>query len=202
MERVLALLTREGTGVIRDRSEIEAVGHRMVHGGEHFKCSVRIDDEVLRAIEECFDIAPLHNPPNVKGYRAARELLRDVPHVAVFDTSFHQTMAPVAFLYALPYVLYERHAIRRYGFHGTSHRFVSRRSAELLGRVGDPALRVITCHLGQRLLDHGRPGRPLGGHLDGLHPPRGPGHGQPQRRPRPRHPAPRHGARRSWGRPS
>ncbi len=148
VERVLALLTREGTGVIKDRSEIEAVGHRMVHGGEHFKSSMKIDDAVLRAIEECFDIAPLHNPPNVKGYRAARELLPSVPHVAVFDTSFHQTMGPVAFLYALPYVLYERHAIRRYGFHGTSHRYVSRRSAEMLGRVGDPSLRVITAHLG------------------------------------------------------
>jgi acetate kinase len=148
VERCLALLSREGTGVIRDRSEIEAVGHRMVHGGEHFKASVLIDDTVLRAIEECFDIAPLHNPPNVKGYRAARDLLREVPHVAVFDTAFHQTMEPVAFLYALPYVLYQRHAIRRYGFHGTSHRFVSRRSAEMLGRADDPALRVITCHLG------------------------------------------------------
>jgi acetate kinase len=148
VERALALLTREGTGVIRDRSEIEAVGHRMVHGGEHFKSSMKIDDEVLHAIEECFDIAPLHNPPNVKGYRAARDLLPSVPHVAVFDTAFHQTMAPVAFLYALPYVLYERHAIRRYGFHGTSHRYVSRRSAELLGRVGDPGLRVVTAHLG------------------------------------------------------
>jgi acetate kinase len=148
VERVLALLTREGTGVIRDRAEIEAVGHRMVHGGEHFKSSMKIDDAVLRAIEECFDIAPLHNPPNVKGYRAARDLLPSVPHVAVFDTSFHQTMAQVAFLYALPYVLYERHAIRRYGFHGTSHRYVCRRSAEMLGRVGDPNLRVITAHLG------------------------------------------------------
>ena len=148
VERVLALLAREDTGVIKDRSEIDAVGHRMVHGGEHFKSSVLIDDAVLRAIEECFDIAPLHNPPNVKGYRAARDLLRDVPHVAVFDTAFHQTMEPVAFLYALPYVLYQRHAIRRYGFHGTSHRFVSRRSSEMLGRPDDPALRVITCHLG------------------------------------------------------
>ena len=148
VERVLALLTREETGVIRDRAEIEAVGHRMVHGGEHFKASVLVDETVLLAIEECFDIAPLHNPPNVKGYRAARDLLRQAPHVAVFDTAFHQTMEPVAFLYALPYVLYQRHAIRRYGFHGTSHRFVSRRSAELLGRADDPALRVITCHLG------------------------------------------------------
>jgi acetate kinase len=148
VERVLALLTREGTGVIGDRAEIEAVGHRMVHGGEHFKSSMRIDDTVLRAIEECFDIAPLHNPPNVKGYRAARELLPSIPHVAVFDTAFHQTMAPVAFVYALPYVLYERYSIRRYGFHGTSHRYVSRRSAEILGRAGDPGLRVITAHLG------------------------------------------------------
>ncbi len=148
VERVLALLTREATGVIRDRAEIEAVGHRMVHGGEHFKSSMKIDDAVLHAIEECFDIAPLHNPPNVKGYRAARELLASVPHVAVFDTAFHQTMAPVAFLYALPYVLYERHAIRRYGFHGTSHRYVCRRSAEMLGRVSDPGFRVITAHLG------------------------------------------------------
>jgi acetate kinase len=148
VERVLALLTRAETGVIRDRAEIEAVGHRMVHGGEHFKSSVLVDDSVLRAIEECFDIAPLHNPPNVKGYRAARDLLRGAPHVAVFDTAFHQTMEPVAFLYALPYVLYQRHAIRRYGFHGTSHRFVSRRSAEILGRTGDPSLRLITCHLG------------------------------------------------------
>jgi acetate kinase len=120
----------------------------MVHGGEHFKSSVLVDDAVLRAIEECFDIAPLHNPPNVKGYRAARDLMRDAPHVAVFDTAFHQTMEPVAFLYALPYVLYERHAIRRYGFHGTSHRFVSRRAAELLGRADDPLLRLVTCHLG------------------------------------------------------
>lgn len=148
VERVLALLTREGTGVIRDRAEVEAVGHRIVHGAELFRSSVLLDEAVLEAIEECFDIAPLHNPPNVKGYRAARDLLRDVPHVAVFDTAFHQTIPKVAFLYALPYVLYERHAIRRYGFHGTSHRFVSRRSEEMLGRTGDPALRVITCHLG------------------------------------------------------
>jgi len=148
VERIVALLTRADGGVIRERSEIQAVGHRMVHGGEHFNASVLIDDTVLRAIEECFELAPLHNPPNVKGYRAARDLLRDVPHVAVFDTAFHQTMPPVAFLYGLPYVLYERHAIRRYGFHGTSHRFVSRRVAERLGRVGDASLRVVSCHLG------------------------------------------------------
>jgi acetate kinase len=131
-----------------DPREIEAVGHRVVHGGERFKASVLIDDEVLRGIEECFDLAPLHNPPNVKGYRAARDVLR-VPHVAVFDTSFHQTMPREAFFYGLPYVLYQRHGIRRYGFHGTSHRFVSQRLAERLGRAAeDPELRLITCHLG------------------------------------------------------
>jgi acetate kinase len=125
------------------------VGHRVVHGGERFKASVRIDDDVLEGIEACFDMAPLHNPPNVRGYRAARAVLPDVPHVAVFDTAFHQTMPPEAWLYGLPYSLYERHGIRRYGFHGTSHRFVSHRTAELLGRSpDDPGLRVITCHLG------------------------------------------------------
>jgi acetate kinase len=148
VERALDLLAGHETPVIRDRREVEAVGHRVVHGGERFRSSVRIDDAVLRGIEECFELAPLHNPPNVKGYRAARELLPDVPQVAVFDTSFHQTMPKAAFLYALPYVLYERHGIRRYGFHGTSHRFVSRRLAALLGRAEDESLRMITCHLG------------------------------------------------------
>jgi acetate kinase len=149
VERALDLLCRKDTGVLRDRKEIEAVGHRVVHGGERFNRSVRIDDEVLRGIEECYDIAPLHNPPNVKGYRAAKELLGDVPQVAVFDTAFHQSMAPAAFLYGLPYVLYQRHGIRRYGFHGTSHRFVGRRLSDLLGRRPDDAvLRLVTCHLG------------------------------------------------------
>jgi acetate kinase len=148
VERVLDLLAGHENPVIRHREEVEAVGHRVVHGGERFRSSVRIDDAVLRGIEECFDLAPLHNPPNVKGYRAARELLPEVPQVAVFDTSFHHTMPPSAYLYALPYVLYERHGIRRYGFHGTSHRFVSRRLAALLGRTDDPGVRMITCHLG------------------------------------------------------
>ena len=149
VERVVELLTRNDVGVVADRAGIEAVGHRVVHGGERFKASVRIDDDVLRGIEECFDLAPLHNPPNVKGYRAARDLLGEVPQVAVFDTSFHQTMEPAAYLYGLPYVLYQRHGVRRYGFHGTSHRFVSHRLAALLGRpAGDPRLRLITCHLG------------------------------------------------------
>jgi acetate kinase len=149
VERILELLTRSDLGVLKDRREIEAVGHRVVHGGERFKTSVRIDDEVLDGIEDCFELAPLHNPPNVKGYRAARDLLERVPQVAVFDTSFHQTMPREAFLYGLPYVLYERHGIRRYGFHGTSHRFVSQRLAALLGRSpDDPGLRLVTCHLG------------------------------------------------------
>jgi acetate kinase len=147
---VVALLTRADVGVVKDRREIDAVGHRVVHGGERFKASVRIDDGVVLGIEECFDLAPLHNPPNVKGYRAARELLGDaVPQVAVFDTAFHQTMPPTAYLYGLPYVLYERHGIRRYGFHGISHHFVAARLAARLGRpLDDPALRLITCHLG------------------------------------------------------
>ncbi len=147
--RSLDLLTRPDGGVIRDRSEIEAVGHRIVHGGEQFKTSVLIDDEVLRGIEDCFDMAPLHNPPNVRGYRAARDLLPGIPQVAVFDTSFHQTMPAEAFLYGVPHVLYQRHGVRRYGFHGTSHRYVSARLTALLGRpADDPNLRLITCHLG------------------------------------------------------
>jgi acetate kinase len=149
VERVLDLLVRPETGALRDRREIEAVGHRVVHGGERFKASVLITDDVVGGIEDCYDMAPLHNPPNVKGYRAVRAVLADVPQVAVFDTSFHQTMEPAAYLYGLPYVLYQRHGIRRYGFHGTSHRFVSQRLAELMGRdPADPGLRLITCHLG------------------------------------------------------
>jgi acetate kinase len=150
VEKVLDWLCRPGEGVLDSRGEIHAVGHRVVHGGERFKESILIDDDVLRGIEDCFDMAPLHNPPNVKGYRAARELLGPAtPQVAVFDTSFHQTMPPAAYLYGLPYLLYERHGIRRYGFHGTSHRFVSRRLAALLGRrPDDEGLRLVTCHLG------------------------------------------------------
>ena len=148
VQRVLAALTHGETAVLGDASEIGAVGHRIVHGGERFSASVLIDEQVYAQIEECIDLAPLHNPPNIKGYLGARGLLGSVPQVAVFDTSFHQTMDPIAYLYGLPYVLYERHSIRRYGFHGTSHRFVSTRVSELLGRSGDPSLRVITCHLG------------------------------------------------------
>ena len=159
VERILSLLTREGSGVLRDRAEIQAVGHRVVHGGEHFKASVLIDDTVLRAIEECFELAPLHNPPNVKGYRAARELL-DVPQVAVFDTSFHQTMEPTAFLYGLPFA---------------PLRVAPRRRAPR--QAGRPRAACDHVSPRQRLFGRGDPGRPLGRHLDGLHPPRGSGDG-------------------------
>jgi acetate kinase len=149
VEQCLALLTGEEVGVIGSRTEVGAVGHRVVHGGERFKASVVIDEDVVAGIEDCFDLAPLHNPPNLRGYRASRELLPHAPQVAVFDTSFHQSMPREAFLYGLPYVLYERHAIRRYGFHGTSHRFVALRMSALMGRAPeDPGTRLITCHLG------------------------------------------------------
>jgi acetate kinase len=149
VDRILSFLTHPENGVLRDRRDVAAVGHRVVHGGERFKASVLITEDVLEGIEACFDMAPLHNPPNVRGYQAVRAVLPDVPQVAVFDTSFHQTMPPEAYVYGLPYVLYQRHGVRRYGFHGTSHRFVSARLAALVGRrPDDPGLRLITCHLG------------------------------------------------------
>jgi len=149
VERSLALVCRGDLGLASEPGEIEAVGHRVVHGGERFRESVLIDDGVVEGIEACFDMAPLHNPANLRGYRAAREILPGVPHVAVFDTSFHQRMPREAFFYGLPYVLYERYGIRRYGFHGTSHRYVSRRLAQILGRpADDPSLRLVTLHLG------------------------------------------------------
>ncbi len=147
IEYVLSILLSKNHGVIKDRSEIEAVGHRVVHGGEAFKGSVLINEEVMSEIRRCIDYAPLHNPPNLKGINAAMQLLPGVPQVAVFDTAFHQTMPIHAYLYALPYTLYKRHGIRRYGFHGTSHRYVSDRAAELVGKPKEE-LRIITCHLG------------------------------------------------------
>ncbi len=147
IEYVLSILLSKNHGVIKDRSEIEAVGHRVVHGGEAFKGSVLINEEVMSEIRRCIDYAPLHNPPNLKGINAAMQLLPGVPQVAVFDTAFHQTMPKHAYLYALPYTLYKRHGIRRYGFHGTSHRYVSDRAAELVGKPKEE-LRIITCHLG------------------------------------------------------
>ncbi|MFY9826354.1 MAG: acetate kinase [Thermoanaerobaculia bacterium] len=149
VEKALAVLTGGETGVIPHKDEISAVGHRVVHGGERFKTSVLIDDGVIEGIEANIPLAPLHNPGNLQGYRAARAVLPAAPQVAVFDTSFHQTMPPEAFLYALPYDQYQRFGIRRFGFHGTSHRFVSGRAAARLGRpIDDPGLRLITCHLG------------------------------------------------------
>jgi acetate kinase len=143
------VMTDPETGVLPHKDEIGAVGHRVVHGGERFQSSVLIDDEVIEGIEANIALAPLHNPANLQGYNAARAVLPDAPQVAVFDTAFHQTMPEPAFLYALPYSLYQRFGIRRFGFHGTSHRFVSGRLAALLGReADDPDLRLITCHLG------------------------------------------------------
>ncbi|MCD6545804.1 MAG: acetate kinase [Thermotogae bacterium] len=144
---LLDVLQDEKMGVIKDLSDIKAVGHRVVHGGERFAGSVRIDNEVLKAIEENIKLAPLHNPPNIAGIKAAMKLLPDVPQVAVFDTAFHQTMPKIAYLYAIPYEYYEKYKIRRYGFHGTSHRYVSKRAAEILGKRYEE-LKIITCHLG------------------------------------------------------
>jgi acetate kinase len=135
------------SGVLRDFSEIEGVGHRMVHGGEDFRESVIIDAAVVQAIQRCAELAPLHNPPNLRGYEASRELLPEVPHVAVFDTAFHSTIPKKAYLYALPYDLYEKHRVRRYGFHGTSHRFVAGRFAQL-EHTAPANLNLITVHLG------------------------------------------------------
>ena len=134
-------------GLLASIDDIDAVGHRVVHGGERFTDSRLVTEDVLDAIRECVPLAPLHNPPNLTGINAARELLPDVPHVAVFDTAFHQTMPPRAYLYAIPYELYRDDRIRRYGFHGTSHRYVSRRAAEMLD-AAPGAFRAITCHLG------------------------------------------------------
>lgn len=144
---VIEKLTDEKVGVVKSLDEIEAVGHRIVHGGEKFASSVVIDDMVLKAIEECNDLAPLHNPANLIGINSCKEIMPDVPMVAVFDTAFHQTMPEKAYLYGLPYEYYETYKIRRYGFHGTSHDFVSKRAAELLGK-DRKELKIIVCHLG------------------------------------------------------
>lgn len=144
---IFSLLTDPEIGVIKDLSEINAVGHRMVHGGEKFNKSVVLTDEVLRAFEECNDLAPLHNPANLKGVNAVKELMPGLPQVGVFDTAFHQTMPAKAYMYAIPYELYQQYGVRRYGFHGTSHRYVSARVCEILG-VKPEDQRIITCHIG------------------------------------------------------
>ena len=144
---VLDALTNEKTGVIKSLDEVGAVGHRVVHGGEKFAGSVVITDEVKAAIEECIDLAPLHNPANLIGIAACEKCMPGVPMVGVFDTAFHQTMPEEAYMYALPYEYYEKYKVRRYGFHGTSHSFVSKRTAEFLGKdVKD--MKIIVCHLG------------------------------------------------------
>jgi len=147
VEYILGVLTSTNHGGIVSLEEINAVGHRVVHGGEKFNSSVLISDEVIKKIEECIDIAPLHNPPNLAGIRAISELLPDVPQVAVFDTAFHQTMPEKAYMYGIPYPLYTKYGIRRYGFHGTSHRYVSKRACDFLGVDFDNS-KVITAHIG------------------------------------------------------
>ena len=147
VQLVLDALTDKNSGVIADLSEIDAVGHRIVHGGEKFSGSVLIDDEVLAAIEECNDLAPLHNPANLIGVNSCRKLMPNVPMVAVFDTAFHQTMPEKAYLYGIPYDYYRKYKVRRYGFHGTSHEYVANRTAEFLGKdIKD--MKIIVCHLG------------------------------------------------------
>ncbi|MGI6093946.1 MAG: acetate kinase [Lachnospiraceae bacterium] len=159
IQMVLDALMNEKTGVIKSLKEVDAVGHRVVHGGEKFASSVVINEEVIAAIEECNDLAPLHNPANLIGIRACQELMPSTPMVAVFDTAFHQTMPEKAYLYGLPHEYYEKYGVRRYGFHGTSHSFVSKRAAEFLGKKAED-LKIIVCHLGNgasiSAVDHGK----------------------------------------------
>ena len=144
---VIDALTNEKTGVVKSLDEIGAVGHRLVHGGEKFASSVVITDEVKKAVEECNDLAPLHNPANLIGVAACEKLMPGTPMVAVFDTAFHQTTPEKAYMYGLPYEYYEKYKVRRYGFHGTSHSFVSKRAAEVMGKSYDE-VKTIVCHLG------------------------------------------------------
>ncbi len=147
IHEILDLLVSDEYKVIKDFNEIDAIGHRIVHGGEKFKSSVIIDDEVTNEIEKCIELAPLHNPAGLAGIKACQKLLPDVPMVAVFDTSFHQTMEPKVYIYNLPYKYYEEHKIRKYGFHGISHRYIAHRVSEIAGKED---IKLINCHLGQR----------------------------------------------------
>lgn len=147
IEYVLAVLLSKNHGVIDDKKDIEAIGHRVVHGGETFSGSVLITDEVIKALQDNIELAPLHNPPNIKGIQAATRILPGTPQVGVFDTAFHSHMPPKAYLYGIPYELYRKYKIRRYGFHGTSHLYVSRKAAELMRRKYED-LKIITAHLG------------------------------------------------------
>ena len=147
IEFVLGILTHKEYGCVTNMNEIGAVGHRVVHAGEKFNSSVAINKEVIDALVECIDLAPLHNPPNLEGIYAITKLLPEVPQVGVFDTAYHQTMSEQAYLYGIPYSLYEKYKVRRYGFHGSSHRFVGQRAADILGKKIED-LRIISCHLG------------------------------------------------------
>lgn len=144
---ILENLTDPNVGCIKSFEEIDAVGHRVVHGGEKFASSVLITDEVIQQVKDCYDLAPLHNPANITGIEAIAALLPDVPQVGVFDTAFHQTMPARSFMYAIPYEYYKNDGVRRYGFHGTSHRYVSQRAAEILGEPIEK-LKMVTCHIG------------------------------------------------------
>ena len=159
IQMVLDALTNEKNGVIKSLDEVGAVGHSVVHGGENFTSSTLLTEEAMKAIEECNDLAPLHNPANLIGIRACQELMPNTPMVAVFDTAFHQTMPEEAYLYGLPYEYYEKYKVRRYGFHGTSHSFVSKKAAELAGKPYED-LKIIVCHLGNgaslSAVDHGK----------------------------------------------
>ncbi len=145
--QVLDAVQHAEHGVVKSMDEIGAVGHRVVHAGEKFACSVKITEEVIKALEECVALAPLHNPPNLLGIAACQELMPETPMVGVFDTAFHQTMPPESYIYAIPYEYYQKHGIRRYGFHGTSHKYVAERASYMLNTSLDD-LKLITCHLG------------------------------------------------------
>ena len=147
MQYVVEALTDKDTGVVKRPDDIQAVGHRVVHGGEKFSEATLITDDVIKEIEACVELAPLHNPANITGINVCRDLLPNAPMVAVFDTAFHQTMPPKAYIYGIPYKYYEKYHIRRYGFHGTSHSYVSKRIAEIVGMPYDQA-KTIVCHLG------------------------------------------------------
>jgi acetate kinase len=147
IEYVIAILLSPNHGVVKDIKEIDAIGHRVVHGGETFSGSIKINNEVIKVLQDNIELAPLHNPPNIKGILAVTRLLPDTPQVGVFDTAFHSKMPPRSFLYGIPYELYKKYKIRRYGFHGTSHLYVSHKAAELMGKKVDE-LKIITAHLG------------------------------------------------------
>ncbi len=159
IEYVLGVLISEKHGSVKSLEEIDAVGHRVVHGGESFQTSVLINDQIIKKIEECVPLAPLHNPPNLKGIYAVTELMPETPQIAVFDTAFHQTMPKSAYMYAIPYSLYKKYGLRRYGFHGTSHNYVSRRACEIMD-LDYQSQKIITCHLGNggsiTAINHGK----------------------------------------------